>query len=654
MLSQSAAAISSPDRKPTTRWDIQALRGWAIALVIIDHAKLPLFEGGFLGVDIFFVISGFLMTGLIVRAIDNGTFTLGDFYSRRARRLLPAAYSTIIATALFAPFVLDPYELHDFVAQVIGSLTFTVNYVLWQQIDYFNNLANLKPLLHMWSLSLEEQYYLAVPVLLLLCSRRMRMPVTVALTLGSLAFCIYLTARSPSAAFYFLPTRAWELGIGSAMALLATRWRPNPVARPLILLRWLSIAVLVAVPIAFDATGHPGLPAMAVCAATAWLVLFPVTSDAGAPARLLAWVGDRSYSLYLLHWPLFAFANNMFLREPDMATRVALIGLCFILAEFQYRFVEIPFRHRKLSRSYVMILVALPMVTIGGVAATSAIGVKGGEDFRVRNAGLSTACVYGDDFAPRKECQTSDKPTVLVWGDSFGMHVTPAVVAGTKRGVLQATRPVCGPFLGVAPINGGQYKDAWARSCIAFNDSVLAYVGKHPEIEVVALSSALAQYVPGGPERWTLMARDGRELSDDQAVLAALKASVGETISRLQSLGKKVVFYAPPPAYDFDLGRCLQRKMEGLPVLPTSASCDFKRSDFETYKGYLRTFVSELEASGLKVLRFDDVICDTNLCHAAIEGVPLYRDEAHLSIVGSRLLGTKLPLDGVFPPDGGN
>ena len=167
------------------RADIQALRGLAIILVLLHHARIAVVPGGFLGVDIFFVISGYLMAGLIDEALDNGTFSFASFYARRARRLLPAAYATLLVTAAVAPFLLDATEYRYFLSQLAGSFGFVVNFVLWQQTDYFGSGAELKPLLHMWSLSVEEQFYIFLPMGMLLATKRFRFAAIVALVMVS-------------------------------------------------------------------------------------------------------------------------------------------------------------------------------------------------------------------------------------------------------------------------------------------------------------------------------------------------------------------------------------------------------------------------------------------------------------------------------------
>lgn len=239
------------------RTDIQALRGLAVSLVLLYHADIAPFAAGFLGVDIFFVVSGFLITSMVRRAVEDGTFRFSEFYFRRAKRLLPAAYVTFLLTALAAPLILNAQELQDFTRQVFGAVTFSANVVLFLQAGYFAGAAELKPLLHVWSLAIEEQYYLLLPAFLVWLPRRWWLAGGVLLMLGSLALCLVLLPIKPVATFYLLPTRAWELGLGS-LAALAPVW----VARWAAMWRlafWPALGGLILVPIFPTGLPHPGV-----------------------------------------------------------------------------------------------------------------------------------------------------------------------------------------------------------------------------------------------------------------------------------------------------------------------------------------------------------------------------------------------------------
>lgn len=192
------------------RTDIQALRGLAVSIVLLYHAKLGIFENGYLGVDIFFVISGFLITHLIKTEIDSGKFHLPRFYWNRAKRLLPAAYVTFFFIAILSPFILNNTALDGLRAQMIGAVTFTSNIILWRQSGYFTADAGLQPLLHTWSLAIEEQFYLILPAILLITPRRLWLKATIIALIAGITLCFITVQFKPSISFYLLPFRAWE------------------------------------------------------------------------------------------------------------------------------------------------------------------------------------------------------------------------------------------------------------------------------------------------------------------------------------------------------------------------------------------------------------------------------------------------------------
>ncbi|MGH9550193.1 MAG: acyltransferase family protein, partial [Terriglobales bacterium] len=344
-----------------TRTDIQALRGLAVLLVVLYHTRLNFLAAGYLGVDVFFVISGFLITGLVKRAIEQKRFLFSEFYFRRAKRLLPAAYLTFLVTAALAPFFLDGNELRDFAEQMIGAVTFTGNLVLWQQTGYFQTAAELKPLLHVWSLAIEEQYYLILPAALVLIPSRYWLACSMGILIVSLVLWVVGGYFKPVATFYLLPTRAWELAMGSIGALIAARNRLRQLAS---LLFVPSVIALFAIPVFPIGRSHPGPDAIIVCVATLLVILRNHPwSNVTAPARALAWVGDFSYSLYLVHWPIFAFASNAWVGEPPgllpPIVRIFAFLLSLSLAYLLYRYVELPVRRTKIRISKPLLATTL-------------------------------------------------------------------------------------------------------------------------------------------------------------------------------------------------------------------------------------------------------------------------------------------------------
>ncbi|CAN7284580.1 acyltransferase family protein [Caulobacter sp. LjRoot300] len=639
MTSQAAATPRS-----IIRPDIQALRALAILLVVVDHAHLIYLPGGFLGVDIFFVISGYLMMRIIEGEAEAERFSFRDFYARRIRRLLPASYATLVVTAAVAPFLLDPFENAKFVQQLAGSFTFTTNFVLWRQIDYFDSGAALKPLLHMWSLAIEEQYYLILPLLTVICPRRLRPLAGVLLTAASAVLCLYAVQRSPSAAFYFMPTRAWELGLGSVAAMIVRRGVTLDKAG--FWLRPLCALTLLVIPFVFDQRGHPGLAASVACLATANLL---ISGQIVRPARALAPlipIGDRSYSLYLVHWPLFAFANNVFVGPVPWVVNALLVVLALVLTEIQYRLVEQPLRRFKVDGRAIAILIAIPVVVVGASVLWARHTPHPNLADRDWNVGLDERCVFKDDFRRESACQSAPGAKTLVWGDSFGMHLAGGLAETAPGGVAQATRTVCGPFLDMAPVNGALYHRPWAESCMRFNRQVLDDLGRRPEIDTVVLSSALTQYVAGAEDGgWRVLARTPGGLEEFAQDDTRLLAGLARTVEALRRQGKRVVLVAPPPSAPYNIGRCVDRLHAGLwSVFPT-ANCAIDHDEYTRRRAPVLKFLTEVERRGIvPVIGFDEVLCDARRCQVVSAGRSLYLDNDHFSQSGSRVVARRMNL----------
>lgn len=643
----------------TLRTDIQALRGYAVLVVVLYHVGMGPFEAGFLGVDIFFVVSGFLITTLIAKGIQQGSFSLAIFYARRAKRLLPAAYTVILATAIAAPWFIDQEELAHFAWQVVGAVTFTANLVFWWQTDYFGSGSELKLLLHTWSLSVEEQYYLLLPALLMLLRPSRWLQAVVALLITSLAVGVVGALFKPVVSFYSLPTRAWELLIGSVGALYVLR---TPVSADLArrTARRLfvpALVLLLCLPAVRLPGPHPGAAALTACLATLTLILaqHPLANESSV-ARVLAWWGDRSYSLYLVHWPLFALMHNAWAGAKDtipLSLRIGALLLSLALAWLLHRYVEDPVRRSPL-RLTRPVLLGLGASSALLVAVTPAVIALSHTDVDYRalrrvNFGLDRACDYRTPFQEQAACQTSPKPEMIVWGDSFAMHVIPGLAPSAQGGLVQATATGCGPFVGLAPQQrvrpetGIAYDRVWAESCLAFNRSVLDHLRNADSVHTVVLSSLLTAYA--GDEAWLhVVERADGTLAETRSNAAEALLHLRRTAEELRRMGKRVVLVAPPPVATFNVGGCWERQQTGRVTLGVPAGCKIDKAEYMHRRAGVLAFLGGAEAAGIPVIRFEEALCDALSCLPEIDGTLIYRDSGHFTHSGSALVAKRVDL----------
>lgn len=638
------------------RSDIDGLRAIAVLSVIFYHAGFGGFGGGYVGVDVFFVISGYLITQILLRDLAVGRLSIARFYERRARRILPALFFVLLCCLPPAILWMRPEELADLGLAIAAVILFVSNILFWRQIDYFDETAELNPLLHTWSLAIEEQYYIFFPLVLALLWRMgRRAPVIgmVVVGLASLALAEMLSRQSPGANFYLLPSRVWELMAGSLAAWLHGRHPELASSRPAALLAWVGLfLVLLPLPIYDDQTRFPSLYGLVPVGGAALLMLFGA-APAGArlvlSLRPMVGIGLVSYSAYLWHQPLFAFARRYSFDHPSLSIMLGLCLLSLVLAFLSWRFVEQPFRHgpRPLlpSRGAVFSASGAGALTFLAVAALFYFSqglpqrnAPSGQSFadldidnRLRPIrGASTAC---SGTAPDlTACPTPEGATILLWGDSFAMHLGPALRASPSGGediVAEFTKPVCAPLLGAAVVNAA-YPESWSRECLAFNDAVLDWLHDHPRVTTVVLSSPL------GVLDYPLYLRDGRILRDRDDVRAAARNALLETADMVRAAGRSVVFVSPPPQTGADLSACAVHSL--IFGAQGASDCSFTVESRSTRNAVALSFLSALQ-NDLPVLWLDDILCQTGRCQTLLEGHILYRDSGHFSWEGSQLLG---------------
>jgi peptidoglycan/LPS O-acetylase OafA/YrhL len=607
------------------RSDIDGLRAVAVASVVFYHAGVPFLPGGFVGVDVFFVISGYLITRIIAREIAEGRFSILTFYERRTRRIFPALFAMLGACVLVAALIQLPGEFAEFGQSLAAATLFVSNVFFWQTADYFGGPAHLKPLLHTWSLAVEEQFYIVFPLLLLAIARwgqRRWLVWLVPLTLASLALSVWAASAKPNAAFYLLPFRFWELSVGALLALGIVPAVKGQFARASAGV--LGLGMIAGSVIFFSsAMTFPGLAALLPCLGAALVIHAGTGTGPQTPvSRLLSlrpvvFVGLISYSLYLWHWPVLVFAR-LWRGEVLPAQEAALfVALSVGLAVLSWRYVEAPFRRGRVAETRRPLFRAATVAMASMLAVAVVTDRSGGWPQRLdgyappqiaglQEMGLAT-CFLEDDQPPESWAGPTvcggggaRKPKVLIWGDSFAAHLVPGLrqEAGGVADVIQYTAGGCPPLLGVTFAN--------RPHCRRFNDRALELIGElRPD--VVLVSARWDLYLPR----------------------AARQNDVVETVARLERLGARVVVVAESPTFDF------------------SNPYDFEfrqgRSDVARAAERSPSLATVLSGiGGVQVFEPMSLFCSQDRCRLKDEDAFLFFDGGHYSVDGSRLVARSL------------
>lgn len=675
------------------RSDLDGLRALAVLPVIFFHVELLGFTGGFVGVDIFFVISGYLITLLIAGALETKSFSVAGFYERRIRRIIPAFFVMLLATSIASVALFPPRELAQFGLSAAAAAAFCSNIFFAFQTDYFAGSENMMPLLHTWSLGVEEQFYIVWPLLLLACYRtgsRLAIRVlVVVLGVASLAYSEWATmATMTKQAFYLPQSRAWELMIGAMLALgivprIESRWLREGLA--LLGVGMIAFAVTRFSP----TTPFPGLWATIPCLGAMLVIHTGEQRDTAIYKILSLWpcvfIGLISYSLYLWHWPIFAFAENYIGRPLTPGEAIIFIVVSIAIATASWRYVERPFRYGEggatfSQRAYfVGGLSALALVACVGGAIYLGDGLQGRlgpETLRFYLAShdhnaLRADCLEGSRHPPptasrctRPALKAGDTPGIVVWGDSHGDALFPAIVTiGQNRGLStrQVTKKGCPPLLGAERVDDdGRRPRVGTSACAEFNTAMLQELQKGPRPSLVILVARWSMYtetttdLAGG--RRVFLIDDENQVLDIETSREVLSRALGRMVDAITALGIPVLLVGQPPEFFQDPNVCyVERAMSRRDVsdclrLPRPVADQRLRAS----KQILQKIASGRSAA--TYVGLDSILCDDQVCWAKADDQPLYEDKNHLSLSAARFVGTALletpNLQPLFVPQG--
>jgi len=641
------------------RREIDGLRALAVLPVMLYHAAIPPFGGGFVGVDVFFVISGYLITSIVIADIDAGRFTIQGFYERRARRILPALFlvagiSCCVAAVLFLQLRLAPDATRDFLQSIGAVGLFASNVLFWIESGYFAPAADLKPLLHTWSLAVEEQFYVVFPLLLLLvCAlwRRRLVWVIAMVALASLSLSEWLGGVDASANFYLSPSRAWELMLGALVALALYRRERAFVGRAIAnVLVVLGLAMILVPTVTYHAEmAFPGLSALPPTVGTALVILFG-TERTGA-GRALGWrplvaLGLMSYSAYLWHQPLLAFARVAAGSALTMRVATVLLGVSLVLAWLSWRFVEQPFRDRRhFSRRGIFAMAATVSVAFVAIGAWGQLNAPAmaavwqermTPQQRQRWFAIEEALSPSRQVEPAMECHLWSSSVseafianfdrcalrydraVFITGGSHGIDLYNAVsYASAAPFVVGVSRGYCRlhDWLGGAPPVRCPYEDITRfLTSHASNISILVYTQTPDRLYPVPFGRASIA-----------------DISD---------VAVDQLLARLDTLGRRtgvpVVLLGPTPIVGVDVAGLDFRR-------PLDAQLGMYSSHWVSLSRETDDYLAEkARAAGVAYVSKEAIIRSRFPDELLVDGRITYSDPRHWSEAGERYFGARL------------
>ena len=671
--------------RPQYRSDIDGLRGIAIIAVLGFHLFPALVPGGFIGVDVFFVVSGFLISSIAFNSLHAGRWSFSDFYASRIRRLFPALAIVLTTSLSVGWFVLLPAELVPLGKHTVAGATFVQNFQLLGEAGYFDVASELKPLMHLWSLSIEEQFYFVFPLLTWALWRRNLGVIGGLLAGASLAYCVYWTGKDSPHAFFSPFARAWELLAGAGLSYLQfSRYQPSvDVIQPnrtagkdtgcwyprrlncFDMAEVLPVIGLVLILfVAFYLNKSMDFPG--------WPALLPVTGTVlvlrGGPNswfnrvvlgnKTLVGVGLISYPLYLWHWPILSFVRiiEQDALSPSVASLVLILSL--FLAWLTFHLIERPVRRANLTTSALVAALCLTVALPAGVGyaflvgdgypsrTTALLGADRQQATSPIEPSSTPECRSLVGSADIGYCRLSESANlrVALIGDSHAFsiyHGISMAYAMDGIGVVHLGGPGCVPFYNTNAYQQGRE----SNDCLRWQHLSLDFAIQSDSIDTIVLSTYVLRNMlgdalgnPDAPRK--ILQRRGTASTSSQSILFSLATQ--ETVERLLLTGKRVIFVIDWPELNFDPRTCVDDRPFRFSVR-TRFPCAISRFEHDKRGAEQRGLINAL-AARFPTLEFfdpDEILCDAQWCHAAMHGELLYKDSHHLSARGSELLGRR-------------
>ncbi len=623
------------------RADIDGLRGIAVLSVLIFHLGVTKVSGGFVGVDIFFVITGYLFGKFALTPIHDGRFQLHDYYNRRARRLFPAFLVTMGLTSMVAFILLMPSDLVNFWKSLQSAFLFMSNIYFASASGYFDASSTSKPILHVWSLSTESQFYFLFPLITVLI-RNSKKSLTALWGIGFFSFITsaVLMHWSPESAYYELPSRAWEILLGAYIWHISTSTDKIKCITPANS-QMIGVCGFIMIGIALftfnNKTPFPGYAALLPCFGAAALLIAGTKRNMPVAKTLsqkpLVYLGKISYSLYLIHWPIIVFTLYVLDRPLNYVESAAIFFFTIIVAELMHRYIETPFRKEKCrDRNYFFLRWVYAFLSIAILFSSLCLGR--GYDFRIPEQAYIYSQARNDwsqeqatcpDNIPEKVknnqlCKVGsdnqDVPEILLWGDSHATAILPAVqITAEKLGltVIVATTNGCPPVIDV---------ENEKRNCLATNEAILNLIQTRT-FNAILLAANWGSYNHDNAIKLT---GGGGDFS----------ARIAKTIDEISTKSDKLILVDQVPRYIVDVPNYLAKE-KALSWLKGHSNIS-KRPPPISDEEYLNTAILSVKAENISHVKPRDILCPEQRCQIDKNGISLYKDGSHLSQKGSAIL----------------
>lgn len=676
---------------PKYRPDIDGLRAIAVLSVVIYHAFPKFIRGGFIGVDIFFVISGFLISTIIMGSLERNSFSFFEFYSRRIKRIFPALLLVLTASFVFGWFALLADEYKQLGKHIAGGAGFVSNFLFWNESGYFDNAAETKPLLHLWSLGIEEQFYIIWPLLLWLAWKKRFNLLTITIVVAVISFALNISKvhSDAVAAFYSPQTRFWELLVGSILAYMTLHRRNLFPKFKHKLDMWLGQIIYAQ---AQEANGKTLNNVQSLIGAflilaglliitkeryfPGWWATLPTVGalliiSAGVHSwfnrvvlsnRVLVWFGLISFPLYLWHWPLLSFARIMESETPSLQIRIVAVLISIALAWLTYKFIEKPIRFGKLGKAKTIMIFIL-MIGVGYVG----YNCFARDGFRQRPTVQATVKMademnYGTHWnrwslcpneGESKNCRIlnpSRTPDIALIGDSHAGHLASGLAELYEHrtdNIVVRLSAGCLPFFEM-DMNG--------QKTFSCKDDVI-----NKALEMAIANTSIKSVILSGYALLMIQGNRGdsangfntngyvnnTSIQDLKRNVDTFKKGMYFTLDRLVGSGKKVIFIVDTPELYFNPTRCISIRPLTLWKHKLRESCAIDRNKFESRNADYHRMVAEAKVAfpSVKFINSYEYLCDKELCYGLVNGELLYQTRDHLTPSGSRYLVRKMAND---------